>query len=100
MEASDSPRPAAPADAPLAVAVSLDFASKQVTVVAPAAVRGEMAAGRFVWIDVDIAREAEARALLAELALCDGTITEDAAVRARARRRGAWRSVPADASAR
>ena len=72
-----SPAPA-PQDGALATVVSFDFRAKQVSDVDVASARAEMAAGRFVWIDVNIAREGEARALLSSLALCEPEIIEDA----------------------
>ncbi|MFM9098602.1 MAG: magnesium transporter CorA family protein [Phycisphaerales bacterium] len=75
-----SPGSAAPSapDGTLATVVSFDFRAKQLADVDVVSVRAEMAAGRFVWIDVNIARADEARALLASLALCEPEIIEDA----------------------
>ncbi|MFM8642331.1 MAG: CorA family divalent cation transporter, partial [Phycisphaerales bacterium] len=75
-----SPGSAAPSapDGTLATVVSFDFRAKQLADVDVVSVRAEMAAGRFVWIDVNIARVDEARSLLASLALCEPEIIEDA----------------------
>ncbi|MEZ4403621.1 MAG: magnesium transporter CorA family protein [Kofleriaceae bacterium] len=66
---------------PLAAVVAFDFATKQAPTIPTAEARVAMASGRFVWIDVDVARADEARALLAELALCEAEIIEDAFTR-------------------
>lgn len=58
--------------------VAFDFAAKQDPSIPVGEARAAMAAGKFVWIDVDIARTDEARALLSELALCSPEIIEDA----------------------
>lgn len=72
-----STTPAGPEGA-LATVVSFDFRGKQLADIDIASARAEMAAGRFVWIDVNIARGDEARALLSSLALCQPEILEDA----------------------
>jgi magnesium transporter len=69
--------PAAP-DGAVATVVSFDFRGKQLADIDIASARAEMDAGRFVWIDVNIARGDEARALLSSLALCQPEILEDA----------------------
>jgi len=74
---SGSNAPAGP-DGALATAVSFDFRGKQLADIDVSAARGEMDAGRFVWIDVNIARGDEARALLASLGLCDQGLIDDA----------------------
>lgn len=78
--ATVDPVAAAIAD-PLAVVVAFDFATKQAPIIALAEAKAAMAEGRFVWIDVDVAREADARRVLAELALCAPEIVEDALTR-------------------
>lgn len=75
-----SPAPAAQ-DGAVATVVSFDFRAKQLADVDVASVRAEMDAGRFVWIDVNIARADEARTLLAGLGLCDPEIIDDAFTR-------------------
>jgi magnesium transporter len=71
---------AAQAD-PLATVVAFDFAQKQDPIIPIADARAAMADGKFVWIDVDVARVDEARRLLSELALCSPEIVEDALTR-------------------
>lgn len=66
---------------PLATVVAFDFANKLDPIIAVAEAKAAMADGRFVWIDVDVARVDEARKLLAELALCSPEIVEDALTR-------------------
>lgn len=66
---------------PLATVVAFDFASKLDPIIPVAEAKAAMADGRFVWIDVDVARVDEARKLLAELALCSPEIVEDALTR-------------------
>jgi magnesium transporter len=63
---------------PLFTIVSLDFKTKQHTKHSLDSFRAEMEAGRFVWIDVDIAQSEEARKLVAQLNLCAPEIVEDA----------------------
>jgi len=63
---------------PLFTIVSLDFKTKQHTKHSLETFRAEMDAGRFVWIDVDIAQSEEARKLVAKLNLCAPEIVEDA----------------------
>jgi magnesium transporter len=63
---------------PLFSVVSLDFKTKQHVRCSLDAVRTEMEAGKFVWIDVDIAQSEEARKLVASLNLCAPEIVEDA----------------------
>ena len=58
--------------------VAFDFAAKQDPTIPIGEARAAMAAGKFVWIDVDIARTAEARTLLSQLGLCSVEIIEDA----------------------
>ena len=63
---------------PLFTIVSLDFKTKTHTKHSLESFRAEMAAGRFVWIDVDISQSEEARKLVASLNLCAPEIVEDA----------------------
>lgn len=63
---------------PLFTIVSLDFQTKRHTKHSLDTFRAEMAAGRFVWIDVDIAQSEEASKLVASLDLCAPEIVEDA----------------------
>ncbi len=63
---------------PLFSVVSLDFKTKQHAKCSVDAFRREMDAGKFVWIDVDIAQSEEARKLVASLNLCAPEIVEDA----------------------
>jgi magnesium transporter len=66
---------------PLVSVVELDFKTKQHQKLTCDDARASMEAGRFVWIDVDVARVEDARALLAKLALCAPEIVEDAMTR-------------------
>jgi magnesium transporter len=70
---------------PLVSAVELDFQTKRHRLLAPAALAADLTgardAGRFVWIDIDVAQRDEARALLAQLGLCAPEIVEDALTR-------------------
>jgi magnesium transporter len=63
---------------PLLSIVTLDFKSKQHAKCSIDAFRREMEAGKFVWIDVDIAQSEEARKLVASLSLCAPEIVDDA----------------------
>lgn len=63
---------------PLFTIVSLDFKTKVHAKSSLDTFRSEMAAGKFVWIDVDISRSEEARKLVAQLSLCDPEIVDDA----------------------
>ncbi len=63
---------------PLFTIVSLDFKTKEHTKHSLDTFRAEMAAGRFVWIDVDIAHSEEARTLVTSLNLCAPEIIDDA----------------------
>ncbi len=63
---------------PLFTIVSLDFKTKNHVKHTLDTFRAEMDAGRFVWIDVDIAHSEEARKLVASLNLCAPEIVEDA----------------------
>ncbi|MDQ3364621.1 MAG: magnesium transporter CorA family protein [Myxococcota bacterium] len=66
---------------PLVSVVGLDFKTKQHTRLTVDDVGAAMAAGSFVWIDVDVAQTDEARTLLGRLALCAPEIVEDALTR-------------------
>ena len=68
-------------DDPVMVAMELDFKSKAYRKLEADDVRASMTAGKFVWIDVDLAREADARRVLTTLALCVPEIVEDAFTR-------------------
>jgi magnesium transporter len=63
---------------PLFTIVSLDFKTKAHTKLTLDTFRAEMDAGKFVWIDVDLAQSDEARKLTASLNLCVPEIVEDA----------------------
>ena len=63
---------------PLFVCVEMDFKSKQHRKLSINDVKASIAAGKFVWIDVDIARSEEARKLLTTLNLCAPEIVDDA----------------------
>ena len=78
-QAQDLETPMMPTNAePLATVVAFDFASKQAPVISLAQARQAMNDGKFVWIDVNLRRQDEARALLADLSLCASEIVEDA----------------------
>lgn len=66
---------------PLATVVAFDFVKKHDPTIPIADAKAAMADGRFIWIDVDVARVDEARKLLAELGLCSNEIVEDALTR-------------------
>jgi magnesium transporter len=66
---------------PLVTVAELDFKTKTHRRIACEEARASIEAGRFVWIDVDIARAEEARALLMGLGLCAPEIVEDALTR-------------------
>ena len=68
-------------DDPLVSVVELDFKTKAHGKIGLGDLRASMDAGRFVWIDVDIAQRDEARALLCRLDLCMPEIVEDALTR-------------------
>ena len=61
--------------------VELDFKTKQYARITPSRRPGLHAAGKFVWIDVDLTQTDEARTLLVELALCESEIVQDALTR-------------------
>jgi magnesium transporter len=66
---------------PLVSIVELDFKTKAHGKICVAELGAAMDAGRFVWIDVDVAQAGEARALLGRLQLCVPEILEDALTR-------------------
>jgi magnesium transporter len=66
---------------PIATAVSMNFPAKRLTDITPAEAKAEMLEGRFVWIDVNLERADEARALINGLDLCPPEIVEDAFTR-------------------
>jgi magnesium transporter len=68
-------------DDPLVSLVELDFKTKAHCKICIGDLRASMDAGRFVWIDVDVAQRDEARALLGRLDLCMPEIVEDALTR-------------------
>jgi magnesium transporter len=63
---------------PLFDVVELDFKTKQHRKISLGEMQASMDAGKFVWIDVDIAQSEEARKLLTQLNLCAPEIVEDA----------------------
>jgi magnesium transporter len=63
---------------PLFSIAEMDFKTKQHRKLTLAEVRTSMEAGKFVWIDVDIAQSEDARKLLTSLNLCSPEIVEDA----------------------
>jgi magnesium transporter len=64
-----------------ATAIAFDFTAKGLADIDAASAKAEMAAGRFVWIDVNLERADDARALLESLGLCHPEILEDAFTR-------------------
>jgi magnesium transporter len=66
---------------PLVSLVELDFQTKGHRKICVDDLRPAMDAGRFVWIDVDVAQLEEARALLGRLELCMPEIVDDALTR-------------------
>ena len=66
---------------PLLFAVELDFRTKAHRRLAEGEIHASIAAGHFVWIDVDLGGAAEARRVLAALALCVPEIVDDAFTR-------------------
>jgi len=62
-------------------AVELDFKTKQHRQLEVDEVAPSMASEKFVWIDVDLTRAEEARALLSKLGLCAPELVEDALTR-------------------
>ncbi|HEY5935332.1 MAG TPA: CorA family divalent cation transporter, partial [Kofleriaceae bacterium] len=74
-------RPSGSGD-PLIAVAELDFKTKEHrNLTSCDEARDAMAAGKFVWIDVDIANAEEARALLLKLDLCAPEIVQDALTR-------------------
>ena len=78
--ATDS-QPRTEAVDPLFAVVELDFKSKQHRKLAIADIKQSIDAGKFIWIDVDIAQSEDARKLLTSLNLCAPEIVEDALTR-------------------
>lgn len=76
-----APQPRLESVDPLVSMVELDFATKLHRKICLDDLRASMDAGRFVWIDVDVAQQGEARALLGRLDLCVPEIVEDALTR-------------------
>ena len=72
------PDTAASAQEPVATAVAFDFRTKECPSIEPSDARGAMDAGRFVWIDVNLARADEARRFVESLGLCPADLFEDA----------------------
>jgi magnesium transporter len=66
---------------PLATVVAFDFATKQAPAIPVTEAVAAMERGAYVWIDVDLSRAEEAKALLAGLGLCAPEIVEDALTR-------------------
>lgn len=66
---------------PLVVIVSFDFKSKALKTVGVGELVAEMEAGRFCWVDVDVANVDAARKMLTDLALCAPEIVEDSLTR-------------------
>ena len=62
-------------------AVELDFETKVERTIGLGEARGAMAAGRFVWLDVDFASSTDARADVGALGLCNQAILDDALTR-------------------
>lgn len=73
-------QPALVAD-PLVYAVELDFKTKHHARIGVDDIKPAIDAGRFVWIDVDVAQVDEARKILHKLGLCMAEIVEDALTR-------------------
>jgi len=69
------------AEMPIATAVSINFPAKRLADISPADAKAEMLEGRFVWIDVNLERPDEARALITSLDLCPPEVVEDAFTR-------------------
>jgi magnesium transporter len=74
----DVSQPSGDAADPLVSVVDFDFATKTHRKISIDDIQASFAAGRFVWIDVDIAHSDEARALVTRLELCTPEIVEDA----------------------
>ncbi len=65
----------------IATVVSFDFETKAMGEPRVEDLRAEMEAGRFCWVDVDLGRAEEARALLVGLELCAAEVIDDALTR-------------------
>jgi magnesium transporter len=72
------PDTVASAQEPVATAVAFDFRTKECPSIEPSDARGAMDAGRFVWIDINLARADEARRFVESLGLCPADLFEDA----------------------
>ena len=66
---------------PLATVIAFDFGAKQAPAIGVHEVAAAMERGNYVWINVDLSRADEAKALLAGLGLCSPEIVEDALTR-------------------
>lgn len=66
---------------PLVSVVELDFKTKAHAKISVDDAKAAMEAGKFVWIDIDVAQTEEARKLLAKLCLIESEIVEDALTR-------------------
>src|SRR5688572_4520869 len=66
---------------PLVSVVELDFKTKQYRRITTDDVGASTAAGKFVWVDIDVTQTDEARKLLIKLDLCAPEIVEDALTR-------------------
>jgi len=66
---------------PLVFAVELDFKTKHHQRITVDDIKPAIEAGRFVWIDVDVAQVDDARKILGKLDLCAAEIVEDALTR-------------------
>lgn len=72
---------AVPPAGPVATAVAFDFANRRIEHLDPSGVPAALEAGLYVWIDVNLDREAEARELVASLGLCGPEVIDDACSR-------------------
>ena len=76
-----SSEPGTMAGDPLATVIAFDFAAKQAPAISVHEAAQAMERESYVWIDVDLSRADEAKALLAGLGLCSPEIVEDALTR-------------------
>jgi magnesium transporter len=75
-------RPSGQQGDPLVTVIALDFKTKEHTKLASCDdARAAMDAGKFVWIDIDVTQEDDARTLLIKLDLCAPEIVQDALTR-------------------
>jgi magnesium transporter len=79
--AGSAPQPRLDTGDPLVSIIELDFKTKIHRKCCVDELRASIDAGRFVWVDVDVAQLDEARALLGRLQLCVPEIVEDALTR-------------------